>query len=60
MPKRNWLFSLLTLTSLWSIALPVSGQALLPYTLELDSKKLEQQGLELVEDAVQTSTLSAV
>ncbi len=54
MPKSNWLFSFLAgVTSLGSLALPASGQALLPYTLELDSEQLEQQGLNLVQDAVQ-------
>ena len=54
MPKINWLFSFFAgVTSLGSLALPASGQALLPYTLELDSEQLEQQGLNLVQDAVQ-------
>ncbi|MGB3692265.1 MAG: tetratricopeptide repeat protein [Spirulinaceae cyanobacterium] len=54
MPKSNWLFSFFAgVTSLGSLALPASGQALLPYTLELDSEQLEQQGLNLVQDAVQ-------
>ncbi len=53
MPKRNWLFSLLAVAGLWSVALPVSGQALLPYTPQLNSEQLEQQGLELAQEAVQ-------
>ena len=53
MPKRNWLFSLLTCAGLSSLALPASGQALLPYTPQLNPEQLEQQGLELAQDAIQ-------
>jgi cytochrome c-type biogenesis protein CcmH/NrfG len=52
-PKRIPLFSILVLLGLLSVQVPVSGQALLPYTLQLDSKELEQQGLNLAQDAVQ-------
>lgn len=51
--KYNWLLSLLACTGLWSITLPVLGQALLPYTPQLNNEQLEQQGLELADDAVQ-------
>lgn len=53
MPKRNWLLSLLACAGLWSVALPASGQALLPYALPLDSQQFEQQGLKLAQDASQ-------
>lgn len=53
MPKRIPLFSILVLLGLLSVQAPVSGQALVPYTLQLDSKELEQQGLNLAQDAVQ-------
>lgn len=53
MPKLNWLFSLFAIAGFSTIALPVSGQALLPYTLQLDSEELEQQGVALIQDAVQ-------
>ncbi|MGQ4649439.1 tetratricopeptide repeat protein [Lyngbya aestuarii] len=53
MPKHIPLFSLLVIFGLLSVQTPASGQALLPYTLQLDSEKLEQQGLNLVQDAVQ-------
>lgn len=51
MPKRIPLFSLLFLLGLGSVQAPVSAQALVPYTLRLDSQELEQQGLSLVQDA---------
>lgn len=35
------------------ISLPAAGQAILPYMPELDSEKLELQGLQLFQDAVQ-------
>ncbi|XTZ11414.1 MAG: tetratricopeptide repeat protein, partial [cyanobacterium endosymbiont of Rhopalodia inflata] len=53
MPKRNWLLSLFALTGFWTLMNPVMGQALLPYTPQLNLEQLEQRGLELAEDAVQ-------
>lgn len=53
MPKRNWLLSLLACASFGSLPLPVLGQALLPYTPELNAEQLEQQGLELTQGAAQ-------
>ena len=53
MPKHIPLFSIFALLGLLSVQAPVSGQALVPYTLQLDSKQLEQQGLNLAQDAVQ-------
>lgn len=35
------------------VALPVGAQALLPYSLQLDSQELEQQGIALFQDALQ-------
>ena len=53
MPKLNWLFSLIACAGISSVTLPVRGQALLPYIPKLDSEKLELQGLQLLQDAVQ-------
>ncbi len=53
MPNRNSLFSLLVLLGLWGIAQPVLAQALVPHTLQLDSAKLERQGLSLAQEAAQ-------
>ena len=53
MPKRIYLLSLLIILGLGSIPQPVLAQALLPYSLQLDAKELEQQGLNLAQDAVQ-------
>ena len=53
MPKLNWLISLVACAGISSVCLPVRGQAVLPYTPKLDSKKLESQGLQLLQDAVQ-------
>ncbi len=53
MPKLNWLISLVACAGISSISLPVRGQAVLPYVPKLDSEKLESQGLQLLQDAVQ-------
>ncbi len=54
MPKLNWLYSLLASAGLSTmIALPVNSQALLPYIPDLNSEKLEQQGISLAQDALQ-------
>lgn len=53
MPKLNWLFCVLACAGVWSISLPATGQALLPYTPELNAEQLEQQGLQLAEEAIQ-------
>ncbi|HEY9673245.1 MAG TPA: tetratricopeptide repeat protein [Waterburya sp.] len=52
-PKRIPLFSIVVLLGLLSVQVPAAGQALVPYTLQMDSKQLEQQGLSLAQDAVQ-------
>jgi len=52
-PKLNWLISLVACAGISSISLPVRGQAVLPYVPKLDSQKLESQGLQLLQDAVQ-------
>ncbi len=52
MPKRNWLLSLVVSVSLWGVTSPVLGQALLPYTPDLNAEQLEEQGLELVANAI--------
>ncbi|NJL82081.1 MAG: tetratricopeptide repeat protein [Chloroflexaceae bacterium] len=52
-PKHRWLLSLLTCASLWGTAVPALSQALLPYVPKLDTQQLEQQGLELAQDAIQ-------
>ncbi|MEL7522911.1 MAG: tetratricopeptide repeat protein, partial [Cyanobacteria bacterium J06553_1] len=45
--------SLIACASLSSLSLPAKGQAVLPYVPKLDSEKLELQGLQLLQDAVQ-------
>lgn len=50
--KRIPLFSIAVLLGLGTIVQPVRGQALLPYTPQLDAKQLEQQGLSLIQEAV--------
>lgn len=51
--KRILLLPIFVLLAFLTKPAPVSGQALLPYTLQLDAEKLEQQGLNLAQDAVQ-------
>lgn len=53
MLKRIPLLSIFVFLGLLSVQVPVSAQALVPYTLQLDSKELEQQGLNLAQEAVQ-------
>lgn len=53
MPKHHRLLSLFVCVGLWSQGLAAFGQALLPYSPKLDAQKIEQQGLELAEDAIQ-------
>ena len=53
MVSKNWLVSLMACAGISSISLPAGGQAVLPYVPELDSEKLELQGLQLLQDAVQ-------
>ncbi len=53
MPKRIPFLSALTILSVWTAAHPAFGQALVPHMLQLDTKKLEQQGIGLVQEATQ-------
>ncbi len=52
-PKRISLISLLVVCSLWSMPKAAHAQALVPHTLQLDTAKLEQQGLGLAQEAAQ-------
>ncbi|MBW4633380.1 MAG: tetratricopeptide repeat protein [Iphinoe sp. HA4291-MV1] len=52
MPKRIGLISLLVVCGLY-IPQPTNAQALVPHTLQLDTAKLEQQGLGLAKEAAQ-------
>ena len=51
--KRFSLLSVLVSASLWGVAQPAQGQALMPHVLELDPVRMEQQGLFLAQEAVQ-------
>ncbi|MEQ9234258.1 tetratricopeptide repeat protein [Coleofasciculus sp. E2-BRE-01] len=51
--KRILLLPIFVLLAWLTKPAPVSAQALLPYTLQLDAEELEQQGLNLAQDAVQ-------
>ena len=53
MPNRNSWLSFLLVFGLCGVASPALGQALVPYTLQLDSTQLEQQGLSLAQEAAQ-------
>ena len=53
MPKRNWIFSLVAIAAASSLGLPALGQALLPYRVDLNAQNLEDQGLVMLQDAVQ-------
>ncbi len=52
--KCNWFISILASVGLSCIiAKPGASQALLPYTLDWDGDKLEEQGFELLQDSIQ-------
>ncbi len=51
--KHNWLLSLLTMACISTISLPAFSQGLLPYTPNLNAQELEDQGLALLQEAVQ-------
>jgi tetratricopeptide (TPR) repeat protein len=51
--KRTLFLPVLVLVSSWGMVSPSHAQALLPHTLRLDSTKLEQQGVGLVQEASQ-------
>ncbi|TVQ53190.1 MAG: tetratricopeptide repeat protein [Spirulina sp. DLM2.Bin59] len=53
MPKRNWIFSLVAIAATWPLGLPALSQALLPYRIDLNVQNLEDQGLSMLQDAVQ-------
>lgn len=53
MPKRISLLSIFVVFGLLTGPAPVTGQSLVPYTLQLNAEELEQQGLNLAQDAVQ-------
>lgn len=54
MPKLNWLFSSIACAGIIATsAVSAKSQALLPYTPQINSEKLEQQGFQLLQDAVQ-------
>lgn len=52
-PKRIGLISLVVVCSLWSMPKAADAQALVPHTLQLDTAKLERQGLSLAQEAAQ-------
>jgi hypothetical protein len=56
-PNRIPLLSLVLALGFWTIPKPVVAQALLPYTLQIDSAGLEQTALSLAERAVQLARL---
>ncbi|NEO27591.1 MAG: cytochrome c biogenesis factor, partial [Kamptonema sp. SIO4C4] len=41
MPNRNWFLSILAIAGSFQVALPAAGQALLPYTLQVEVQELE-------------------
>ena len=56
-PNRIPLISLVLALGLWTMPEPAVAQALLPYTLQIDSAQLEQTALSLAEEAVQLARL---
>lgn len=53
MSNRLFLASLAAALGLWSTAHPAVAQALVPHVVQLDSAKLERQGLALAQEAAQ-------
>ncbi len=52
-PKYFRLISLLLVCGLWSVPKTAQAQALIPHTVQLDTDKLEKQGLSLAQEAAQ-------
>ena len=50
---KNWLISLIACAGISATPLPAVAQAVLPYIPKVDSEKLELQGLQLLQEAVQ-------
>ncbi|MEB3224248.1 MAG: tetratricopeptide repeat protein [Synechococcus sp.] len=55
MPKRRWLVALGACVSLLCLETPARSQAVLPLGRDFDQPQLEQQGLMLIDDAIQLS-----
>lgn len=53
MPNRNSFLTFVFLLGLWGATQPASAQSLVPHTVQLDSTKLERQGLSLAQEAAQ-------
>ena len=53
MPNRNYWLSLLVIIGSGGLSLPALGQALVPYTVQINSVELEKQGLSLAQEAAQ-------
>ncbi len=59
-PKHLRLISLLVVCSLWNMPKAVHAQALIPHTLQLDTAKLEKQGLSLAQEAAQLAQFQQI
>ncbi|MGB2924098.1 MAG: tetratricopeptide repeat protein [Limnothrix sp.] len=55
MPRHHWLVALGACVSVLVGEMPVRSQAVLPLVHELNQEQLEQQGMMLIEDAIQLS-----
>ncbi|OKH16068.1 tetratricopeptide repeat protein [[Limnothrix rosea] IAM M-220] len=55
MPRHHWLIALGACASVLMTETPVRSQATLPLTQDLNQEQLEEQGLRLIEDAIQLS-----
>ncbi|MFM2062770.1 MAG: hypothetical protein RLZZ507_2440 [Cyanobacteriota bacterium] len=59
-PKHLRLISLLVVCGLWNMPSSVHAQALIPYTVQIDAAKLEQQGLSLAQQAAQLAQFQQI
>lgn len=55
MPRHQWFVALGACVSVLCVGTPVRSQAALPLVHELNQEQLEQQGMMLIEDAIQLS-----
>lgn len=59
-PKHLHLISLLVACGLWNMPSSVHAQALIPHTVQIDTDKLEKQGLSLAQEAAQLAQFQQI
>ena len=60
MPKHLNLICFLIVCGLWNLPKAVQAQALVPYTIQIDTGKLENQGLSWAQEAAQLAQFQQI